>query len=402
MTKRTDPLSRPRVCIVATFDFAILVHFLAHIRTLASVYDLTVVTNTSDAALLSERLGGVAVHRIPFKRRISPGADLMGLVRLSKFLSTGRYDVVHSLMPKTGLLAMVASLLCRVPARVHSFTGQVWATKRGPFRLLLRLMDRLIATCATAVLVDSPSQREFIIQHHVVTSKKAFVLANGSICGVDTSIFHADDVSRASARSDLRLPQDDVVIVFLGRVNREKGLVELAEAFCLLRDEGLPVHLLIVGPDEEDVVSTIRQRCSSYPEHVHIIGPTAQPQYYLGLADILCLPSHREGFGSVIIEAAAMGVPSVASRIYGLTDAIRDGETGILFDPHNVEQLQSSLRRLVLDPQLRQSMGNQAYARAITLFSQEVVTAAMMQFYSITLGLEDWTHATVGKLPNAD
>jgi glycosyltransferase involved in cell wall biosynthesis len=311
--------------------------------------------------------------RIPIERRISPLSDLLALARLVSLFREQRFDLVHSITPKAGLLAMTAAWLARVPARLHTFTGQVWVTRTGPARALLRFMDSLIARYATHVLVDSRSQRDFLIAQRIVSAAKSDVLANGSICGVDGRRFRPDGEARARVRTELGAAGGDVVFLFVGRLAKDKGVPDLVAAFARVAERHPATRLVLVGPDEE--------RLGRAAERVHWVGGTDRVEDYMAAADVFCLPSHREGFGQVALEAAASGLPVIASRIYGLTDAVADGETGLLHPPGDIETLVQLMEKLLRQPDLRQRLGNVGRSRALGDFSADRVSQALLDCY---------------------
>lgn len=372
---------RRQVCFVATAAYTVEAFLLDHLRALSGPYDVSVALNTKTPGFLDPLGVRVSVLPVRIERKPSPLRDLAALARLTILFRRGRFDAVHSIAPKSGLLAMLAGRLAGVPVRVHSFTGQPWATRMGVARLLFRWADRLLAAAATHVLVDSPSQRDFLVGQGVVPARKARVLASGSICGVDAARYRPDAGWRAEVRSRHGIPESGLLFLFLGRLNRDKGVLDLARAFrqlCARRDD---THLMLVGPDEEGLAPRVLDLCGPHTGRVHFEGYTREPQRYMAAADVFCLPSYREGFGSTIIEAAAAEVPALGSRIYGITDALEDGATGLLCQPGDVEGLAEAMARLAGDPGLRRSLGRRARERALREFSKERVVEAMLKYY---------------------
>jgi len=352
--------------------------FLSHqIVALSERYDLTVVANMQGEKDTAEWLPeSVTLVDIPIRREISLFSDLKALFLLVAFFSKSGFSLVHSVTPKAGLLAMVAAWLTRVPVRIHTFTGQVWATKTGLTRTLLHTLDCLIAILTSNILVDSHSQRDFLIKNRVVRTSGSTVLGEGSISGVDTERFKPDETAKIIIRNELGADDNVTAILFVGRLNREKGVRELGDAFSQLRQDNKTVELWLVGPDEEQLGPEMEQF-----EGVRLVPFTTKPEHYMAAADIFCLPSYREGFGSVIIEAAACGIPSIGSDIYGLRDAIEKGKTGVLVPVQSVTELESALRHLVQDEHERQRMGEAARLRAIEKFSQPYITGQLLKMY---------------------
>jgi len=374
-----------KVCFVTTSPLIVNFFFVPLLRAMATRYDVSLAVNADEGTPLPENLPA-RVHSVRILRPIAPLADLAALWKLYQLFRAERFDAVHSVSPKGGLLAMTAAWLARVPVRVHMFTGQVWVTRRSFMRWLLKSTDRWIATIATQVLADSPSQRDFLVKNDIVRAKRCSVLASGSISGVDTSRFKPDAAARAAVRSELGLDASTLLLIFLGRINRDKGVLDLAAAFRELHARSPDLALLLVGPDEQAMRNALLESAGAGAAAIRFVEYTRTPERYLAAADVLCLPSYREGFGSVVIEAGATGIPSVGSRIYGVTDAIVDGETGLLHEPANAADIAAKLLPPVTDPSLRRRLGERARERALRDFSQETVTRALLAFYDQALG----------------
>jgi glycosyltransferase involved in cell wall biosynthesis len=373
---------RPRICIVVAAPLTLKAFMLGHLETLATIADVTAVADFTpeDASFpWPENVSRVAVA---IARPIAPWADLLALLALFRLFRQRRFDLVHSVTPKAGLLAMLAGAFARIPLRLHCFTGQVWVTRTGLMRSLLKRADRLIARLATQVLADSASQREFLIAHGIVTASKSAVLAHGSICGVDTARFRPDAAARERIRRTQGIPPGAIVFLYLGRINRDKGVLDLARAFAEAGSRHADAHLLLVGPDEGDLRAELASTAGACAARMHSAGLTGRPEEYFAAADVFCLPSYREGFGTTIIEAAAAGIPAIGSRIYGITDAIVEGETGLLFAAGEVQQLSQCMLTLAGDHGLRQRMGKHARERAVRDFSAAIVSAALLEYYA--------------------
>lgn len=373
-----------KLCFVATIPDVVHSFLKGCIRAATEKWSVKIISNPNGAELLSDL--DAKLIPLAIERKVSPWRDLSTLVRLVILFRLERFDLVHSIMPKTGLLAMLAAWLTRVPNRIHTFTGQVWATKRGWKRGALKLFDRLIVLFATHILVDSPSQRDFLISEGVLPQGKGIVIGHGSICGVDAHRFHSDAQVRDAVRAELGIGLEQTVILFLGRLNRDKGIIDLAAAFADIASHRMDVVLVLVGAEEDVPFAHIQEICGVHRERLRRVSFTPKPERYMAAADIFCLPSYREGFGQVIIEAGASGVPTVASRIYGVTDAVEDGKTGLLFPAGDVAALTQALLKLIEDRGLRQQMGGAARARALALFSSEKITGEMLMLYGKLLG----------------
>ena len=369
-----------KLCFVATIPAVLHSFVKEHIRACAEHWSVQIVSAPVDTELLRDL--NAPFIPLAIERKVSPWRDLLVLVQLVILFRRERFDLVHSIMPKTGLLAMLAAWLAGVPNRVHTFTGQVWANKRGWKRLIFKQFDKMIVLFATHVLADSPSQRDFLVAEGVMPQGKGIVIGNGSICGVDTLRFHPDTQVRNAVRAELGIHSGQTVILFLGRLNRDKGMPELAAAFAAIAAHHADVVLVLVGAEEDFPFSQIQEICGVYRDRLRRVNFTPNPERYMAAADIFCLPSHREGFGQVIIEAAASGVPAVASRIYGVTDAIEDGRTGLLFLAGDISGLTQALLKLIVDRDFRHVMGESARVRALELFPSQRITREMLALYN--------------------
>lgn len=356
-----------------------------HVAALKDKYEVTAVSNASVGE--ARPVGpGVDFVPLPIERQIAPTRDLEALVRLTRLFRQSSFAAVQSVTPKAGLLAMVAAFVSRVPVRIHIFTGQVWVTRRGTGRWFLKQMDRITARCATHILVDSSSQRDFLLEEGVVRADKSRVLGKGSIAGVDESRFKPNAEARARLRTRLGYREDSVVFLYVGRVNRDKGVLDLAAAFSRVSAADERLRLLIVGPDENGAQDAMRVALGAAAARAHFLSYTDRPEEYMAAADVLCLPSYREGFGVVVIEAGACGLPAIGSSIYGVTDAIDDGATGLLFKPADVQALAGCMHRLAREPGLRIAMGERARTKALRDFPSDAITGELMRLYAAALG----------------
>lgn len=359
---------------------------MPHLAALAKNYDVTLLVNVDDPDFASSLEIPLTVIHIDIERRIALWRDIKTLWQLIRIFRTQRFNLVHSISPKGGLLGMLAAWITGVPVRMHTFQGEVWANRRGWWRAALKLMDKLVAKIATQLTVVSHSERQFLLDEGIISAKKSVVLANGSICGVDTSRFYPNAIMRDNVRRENGISDDSAVILFLGRLNRDKGALDLAKSFATIAAAMPNVILLLVGPEEEHILEQVQRICAAHGERVKIVGFTRHPENYMAAADVLCLPSYREGFGLVIIEAAATGVPAVCSRIYGITDAVEDGKTGLLFPAGDVAALTQALLKLLEDRDLRQQMGEAARVRALGLFPSQKIVGEMLALYGKLLG----------------
>ncbi len=369
------------VALVSTVPYAVDVYYRRHVEQIVQSYRLTIVTGSDGVEAIDDLKNVADIVTIPMTRRIAPLLDLGNVWKLRSLLVRQNINLLQTVSPKGGLIGMLAGAMAGTPVRVHTFTGQVWAARSGTARWALRLLDKITATLATSILVDSASQLQFLLDEGVVSAAKAKVIAAGSIAGVDIARFSPDAHLRAAFRAKQGYSDDAVVILYLGRVAGDKGMRELAEAFGVLRADFPNARLLVVGPDEGDTSAEMRERLGANAEYAQFVPFTREPENYMRAADIFCIPSYREGFGSVIIEAGACCLPTVASRIYGITDAVTEHVTALLVPPRDAAGLSERLLELCVSPARRHAMGDAARRRACELFDAGEVSRQLIAHY---------------------
>ena len=380
-----------RIARISTVPFFVVTQLKNQIKALGE-FGAKVTVVCSDGPEVASLMGlkGVDCVTIDIPRRISPLRDFVALIRLFIFFKRERIEIAHSVTPKAGLLTAIAARFAGVPIRIHTFTGQPWVNMVGLKRWLVRSSDRLVVKLNTRCYTDSLSQRQFLIEEGIVTGDCLGVIGLGSIAGVDIKRFSCDHFSSNDnmlMRQKLHIPDDSPVLLFIGRITEDKGIRELMGAFSLIKKARVAPHLILVGPfDEDSGVSTgiSQDEIVNFP-NVHLVGYSSCPESYLAIADILCLPSYREGFGTVVIEAAAMSVPAIGTDIYGLSDAIVDGETGLIVPVRDVQGLLKAIEKLLENKQLRVQMGKTAKRRTQTDFDSKVISKLLAKEYCMLL-----------------
>lgn len=375
---------RRKIVIVTTTVLQVNFFLVPHLKALHKEFDVTLIVNNDFPDLLASLDLPVKRHFVNIQRKVSPVKDLITLFQLIAYFRQQRFDMVHSVNPKAGLLAMLAAWLIRTPVRAHIFQGEVWANKTGVWRFILRNLDRLVGFCATHLTVVSQSERQVLISEKIISASKSRVLANGSIGGVDLDKFKPDLATRSELRALHGYTPEKIVFMYLGRLTREKGLEELALAFGELAFAHPQACLHLVGPDEDNILDLYGPLLQQYPDRVRVLPFSTQPNVDLQVADVLMLPSHREGFGVVVIEAAALGIPSIGSRIYGISDALIEGETGLMFSVRNSSELAKTMSQM-LNSTVRQCLGLAARHRVEKDFDQKLVLSAFVEYHRTLL-----------------
>jgi glycosyltransferase involved in cell wall biosynthesis len=348
-------------------------------------FDVTVISSPGKWLDAVAQIEGVQVIGVPIAREIAPIQDLVSLWSLWHIMRALCPAVTNVGTPKAGLLGGFAAWLNRVPCRFYTLHGLRFETTNGLRRLLLVYAERLACRFAHRVISVSPSLREKAIASGLISRKRTAVLRYGSYCGVDVSRFApTPEMMRRAAvlRTELSIPPDAPIVGFVGRLTRDKGIPELVEAFLRLSDQFPDLRLLLLGCfEEEDPLPVQTRRCIEMHRHVIFAGLIEDTAPYYALVDVLVLPSHREGFPTVVLEAHAAGKPVVAARATGVVDAVVDGETGLLFPVGDAAALTDALARLLTDKTLACKLGRAGLERVTREFRQEQMWEALREEY---------------------
>lgn len=379
---------KKKIAFVVAIPLTATAFLMDHIAALQRSYEVHLICNFPDEeSKIPFEKKGITCHTAPILRNINLIGDLKGLFALRKIFRKENFDCVHSVTPKAGLLTACAGWLAGVPNRVHIFTGQVWATRKGAMRFMLKMMDKLIALFDTRILVDGEGQRQFLIKNGVLTEKNSSVPANGSIAGIKLERYVISEQVRRAERDNLGIPEDHVVYIFLGRLNHDKGIGELYEAFNRLVVDCPKVVLLFYGMDEEGY----DEKVTDFPnikkgENFFFPGLTKTPFNALQAGDVFVLPTWREGFGVSVLEAQALGLPVITSDAYGVVDASIPEVTGLRCGVNDPEGLYRCMKQYYDHPEMRKEHGKNGRKRVEEDFSNDLVSAAWLDFYKEMLG----------------
>jgi glycosyltransferase involved in cell wall biosynthesis len=327
---------------------------------------------------------GFNIIYLEIPRNISFRRDIKSLLSLARVFWKNNYDIIHSHTPKAGLLTALAGLLSFRRIRLHTFTGQRWVTLPQNLRRLLRTIERSIIFLNTRCYADSHSQIDFLVEEKIAKKNQLKCLVNGSYGGIDANKFTGEgrEKSRAEISEKFNIPKDQTWGLFVGRVVHDKGISEIVRAHLrVIKDKSY--QLILVGNFEDEldpVAPEIKEIILSCPS-IHHLGFQKDPASFMRAADFLCLPSYREGFGSVVIEAAACGTPAIVTDIPGLKDAIEDGKTGLMVPLKDVTRITESIHFMIDRPADRLRMGQAAQKRARECFDYKLISQAQMEEY---------------------
>lgn len=318
---------------------------------------------------------------VKMKRQISPLQDLKSLFQLIRIFHREKPDIIHSITPKAGLLCMMAAWFCRVPIRIHTFTGLIFPTSTGIKQKILIFTDRLTCKCATHIIPEGEGVKSDL-QRFKITRKPLKVLGYGNIRGIDLNYYSRSmDVIQASEA----IKRDDLyTFIFIGRIVRDKGINELIDAFTRLHNENSSIRLILVGRYEDtlDPISEKTRQIIDSNDAIEAVGQQSDVRHWLTAADALVFPSYREGFPNVVIEAGAMGLPSIVTDINGCNEIIEEGKNGTIVPPRNADALYEAMKRFITDRETTAKMASKTRKMVETRFEQSYVRKCLTDFYS--------------------
>lgn len=367
-----------KICFVVSSPMTVNSFLLNHFEILSKEFEIYLVanfdTNSSRTFPFVKK-----VFNVNISRKINFIKDIITFYNLLIFFSKNNFNAVHTITPKAGLLGMLSAYFCRIKFRIHIFTGQVWHTKTGIAKFILINFDKLISKLATNVIVDGASQREFLVKKHIITNEKSIVLGYGSISGVDIDKFKANINLRSLHRVRLNINDEHVVFSFLGRLNRDKGILDLVESFMKLKMKYNFIKLIIIGVDEEDIVQQIKNKFTI--DEIIFVNYVDKPQELLQISDIFCMPSYREGFGTSVIEASSLSLPVIVSDTYGLKDTVIENVTGLKYNVGSVKDLYNQMEILLLNKDLRNQYGINGREFVSNKLSSKLISNEWLKFY---------------------
>lgn len=329
---------------------------------------------------------GIRVIPLEMTRKITPFKDIWSLLSMIKILKKEKPDVVHSHTPKAGTISMLASIICGVPNRIHTVAGLPLIEKTGMKKKLLFFIEWLTYKCSSKVFVISKNLRKYILKNININPKKLSVIGLGSSNGVDTKYYKKNNkikILTTSLQNKYNLI-NKFIFIFVGRVVKDKGVDELFEAFIKLNSKFTDTRLLIVGRQENDLnpISNKSKEILRLNKNIINVGYKNDIRPYLNAAHCLVLPSYREGFPQVILQAGCMEIPSIVSNIHGCNEIIKNKINGLLIQPKNTKSLYLAMKKIFSDKKLYIFLKNSSRKNISKKFSQAKFLYDLLNIYS--------------------
>ena len=328
---------------------------------MSDYFEVTAVSAEKERLENYGRENKVNTFHVEMTREITPAQDFQALWKLYQYLKKEKPLIVHTHTPKAGIVGMMAAKMAGVPVRLHTVAGMPLMETSGTKRKVLEQVERLTYSLATRVYPNSEGLKKIILDHNFSKPEKLKVLGEGSSNGIDTTYFNPQNFTaqqKAEIRQSLNIPSKDLVFIFVGRLVRDKGINELVQAFKRLASQNENVSLLLVGPFEQELDPITDENFEAIKRHPKIFttGYQIDVRPYFAVADVLVFPSYREGFPNVVMQAGAMGLPSIVTNINGCNEIVRNNENGLVIPVKNEQKLYESMASLDEDIQLRQKL----------------------------------------------
>lgn len=382
MKKQT---SKPKICIVTTIDLS-LDKLFPDLYSLLIFKGYEVVGICADGPYLENvRQQGVRTISVPMTRKFTPVQDLKCLWMLYKIFKQEKFNIVHYSTPKAAFLSAIAGRLAGCPVLLYTLRGLGYTSFVGLRKSIAKLCEKIACRSAHYVIAISKSLKKEAVEENLLSKGRIKVIGMGSSKGVNLDQFRLNEKTATSAkkiRQGLGISNDDVVIGYAGRLTKEKGIIELLAAFANIRKINYTVDVLLVGDqDQRNPLPDEILRLISKDTNIHMVPFNNNVVNYIAAMDIVVLPSYREGFGNVLIEASAMEKPVVGTNITGCCDAILNGTTGILVQPRDVVSLEKALKELIGNPSKRVEMGRNGKQWVMENFDRKLVWNKIVEVY---------------------
>lgn len=344
-------------------------------------YEVVAVSSPGNAMREIEEREGVRIVAVSMERHISPLKDLKSLWGLIRVFRREKPMMVHSMTPKAGLLSMMAAWVCRVPVRVHTFTGLVFPTASGLTQKILIFTDRITCACATHIVPEGDGVKNDLINYNI-TKKPLKVLGHGNVRGIDLDYFSPQLPEVQADATKIRKP-GIFTFVFVGRLVRDKGINELVEAFERLNKEYPDTRLILVGRQEPNLDPLKPETLAKMSNNKNIerVGQQDDVRPWLAASDVFVFPSYREGFPNVVIEAGAMGLPSIVTNINGSREIIIEGKNGTIIPPRDTDALYQAMKRIISNPAMVAEMASNGHPLIASRYEQTYVRRCLKDYY---------------------
>ncbi|ADQ81912.1 glycosyltransferase family 4 protein [Riemerella anatipestifer] len=370
---------------VTTVPISLYALLRGQLRYMSDHFDVWGISSFGKELQLVEEEEEVCVSAVEMSRKITPFQDLKSLWKMWLLFRREKPCIVHTHTPKAGLIGMLASKLAGVPIRLHTVAGLPLMETKGGKRKLLDFVEKLTYACATKVYPNSKGLYDFIVEQKYTSIDKLSIIANGSSNGINTTHFSPKQISeelKKQLRKELDIKDTDFVYIFVGRLVGDKGINELIKAFKQIQKQN--IKLLLVGAEERDLDPLKTETIQEIERNKNIIAVGFQKDVrpYFAIADALVFPSYREGFPNVVMQAGAMGLPSIVSNINGCNEIIENNKNGLIVPSKDVESLRKAMQIIIDDDNLYLRLKENSREMIVSCYQREFVWEELLKEYN--------------------
>lgn len=349
-------------------------------------YNVTAISAEKDRLEAYGKDNKVNTYWVEMTREITPFQDLKAVWKLYKYLKHEKPNIVHTHTPKAGIVGMLAAKLAGVPNRLHTVAGLPLLETTGNKRRLLNYVEKFTYSLATQVFPNSYGLKKIILNEGFAKEDKLKVLGAGSSNGIDTSYFNPDNYSlefKGNLKRELKIPEDNLVFLFIGRLVSEKGINELVQAFQELHTKHKNINLLLVGPFEQELDPLTPETMQIIESHSGIIpvGYQKDVRPYFAISDVLTFPSYREGFPNVVLQAGAMSLPAIVTDINGCNEIIKNESNGLIIPVKSKDALRVAMERFINEVALKDQLSKSARREISLKYERNVFWQHLLEEY---------------------
>lgn len=351
-------------------------------------YEVTAISADKPRLEKYGKENGVNIFHVEMTREITPFQDIKALNSLYKYFRKEKPLLVHTHTPKAGILGMLAAKMAGIKIRLHTVAGMPLMETTGVKRKILNIVEKTTYSCASRIYPNSHGLKEIILNEGFTAESKLKVLGNGSSNGIDTDYFNPEkfsEIEKTRLKKEYGIPLEDLIFIFVGRLVADKGINELIGAFINTQKKHSNCSLLLVGPFEQDLDPINEEKLRQINMHPKIfsVGYQVDVRSYFAVSDVLVFPSYREGFPNVVMQAGAMGLPSIVTNINGCNEIIEEGLNGTIVPVKNETALQMAMQKIIHDARWRKGLKEKSRKRIATKFDRQQFWKLLLEEYKL-------------------
>lgn len=373
-------MKKNRILVIASSQHFVDIFLLDFLHKISKKNKIYIITNFEDKYKHND---SIKRYHISINRKISPFSDLYCLISIFSKIIKIKPNLIITATPKSIIFGIFLRFVLWKLKRIHIYTGLTWTNMTSLKKILFTTLDKINIYCSDRLLVDSQNQINFL-KINRFNINKFYLIGNGSIKGVDLNIFYKyGREKKIKLRNHYKIPENFKIILYLGRMDPDKGLDVLIHSFRNLMRSNSKILLLLVGRDEMNIHQYLKENFRDISEFIRLIPHNDRPQDMYNLSDIFCIPSRREGFGNVVIESSSCSIPVIGSDIQGLSSSLINNFNGLTFKVDDIDDLSSKIQTLINDENLCHRLGINGRKFVLENFNKKFVYQSLEKLISI-------------------